>query len=69
MQNNDLNSDDISKVAKVFSSPIGKEAIEVLDQIFYYPLSYDPNAITMAFNEGHRDVMKFIHNCIQSRGE
>lgn len=59
-------SEDLKTIAAGFQTPAGQRALKVLDTLFYEPLSYQPGDIhATVFREGHRDVLKFIHNCLE----
>lgn len=60
-----MQPDDINKIKKAFTTPIGEKALEVLNRVFYNTISFhigDPHKTS--FNEGHRDVVQFINNCV-----
>jgi hypothetical protein len=62
--------DNIEIVGKAFISPSGQKALEVLRTLFEEPISYEPgDMFATAFNEGHRDVVKFIINATKMAEE
>lgn len=51
-----------------FSSPNGKKALQIMEERYYKRPSYDPNLpqpYHTFFREGQRQVVGFIHECIE----
>jgi len=62
---NKIQIEDFQDLKKAFSSPIGEKALKILNRLFYSTISYKAgDSHGTAFNEGHRDVMQFINNCV-----
>lgn len=48
----------------LFNTPEGKKVLAIFDRVFYNTISYTRGDRDQTlFNEGHRDVVQFIHNC------
>jgi len=53
----------LNKLNKVLKTPEGEEFLRILDELFYNKISFEPdNMYLTAFNEGHRDIIQFLHN-------
>lgn len=64
-----LTEDDVATLGKLFSTPLGKRSMAILDRVFYNTISFASDAETTAFNEGHRDIIQFFHNAVNKLEE
>lgn len=61
----EIQESDFIKIGKLFSSPIGKEVLGILDRHFYNTISYQHGQPdTTAFMEGHRDMVHIFHAAV-----
>jgi len=53
----------LNKLKSILCTPDGLELLDILKELFYDKISFDPdNSSLTAFNEGHRDMVKFLIN-------
>lgn len=59
----EISEDDFIKIGKAFNTPLGKEALSILNKVFYNTVSFTPDSPDVgAFKEGQRDLVQVIRN-------
>ena len=58
--------EDLIKMGKLMSSPLGGECMGLLDKYFYNTVSFTPGSTeTTAFKEGHRDLIQIFKTAVK----
>lgn len=66
MQQRSLTEEEMKKVGKLFSIPLGKDVLQILDREFFNQISYvNGNQYDTVFNEGCRYLIGLFHNAKQ----
>lgn len=57
----EINESDFLKIGRLFSSPAGREVLEILNKVFYNTVSFTPGQPDVsAFKEGQRDIVQIF---------
>lgn len=65
MKRKQITPKDLRVIKRTFESPQGKQCLQLLNNLFYNVVSFSPdNQAVTAFNEGRRDLVQFINNCV-----
>lgn len=62
-----INEQDFLKIGRLFSTHLGKDVLEILNNTFYNTVSFTPGQPDVgAFKEGQRDLVQIFRSAVRA---